>query len=153
LKPLCIQAGIPFHPAYKNSHIIPPKLSIKEEFITRRTGISCLRCYLLISYVSSSSFLSYLLCLRFDRTDTNDLLVFPVWKEYEITFTSFSPWRPYLSLQKPSWKQRTKLKSLQRKVKNSNRLEQEGHSRTRKQTRRTLAIRRVSLDINLNSVW
>jgi len=63
LKPLCIQAGIPFYPAYKNSHIIPPKLSIKEEFITRRTGISCLQYYLLISYVSSSSFLSYLLCL------------------------------------------------------------------------------------------
>lgn len=62
LKPFCIQADIPFHPAYKNSQIIRPKLSIKEEFITNRTGMPCLLQYLLISfsqYVSSSSFLSH----------------------------------------------------------------------------------------------
>lgn len=38
-KPFCIQADVPFHPAYKNSQIIRPKLSIKEEFITNRKGM------------------------------------------------------------------------------------------------------------------
>lgn len=43
LKPFCIQADIPFHPAYKNSQIIRPKLSIKVEFITKRTDMPCLQ--------------------------------------------------------------------------------------------------------------